>query len=630
MGTNKRFRFFPVIIICLAFVLLSVALLGQQFYGRFTQKEQLVSILSDDSFQKSRETDPPNAECLVLLDSTDAASLLAEEDIHSLFEEISVEADYVDLSRQDVPFCGTYEKVIFALSDYGKLGNNAYEIMNWVNQGGNLMIYFPPQEDSYFRAFASQLGISELGWTSYEVKGITCKTQLMLGGYENTFKIVDSFHSSLALELSNNCTVHIVSADERELPILWEYSNGTGKIVFMNFGIMGKAYRGLYAAAYSLLGNSFAWPVINGSAFYLDDFPSPVPSGTSIYIERDYGLSVQDFYTNIWWPDLRNLAEKYGIRYSGMIIEDYSDIVNAPFPENLNTQRFRYFGSQLLKDGGELGLHGYNHLPLCTEDFSIGHAKGAYEDEYGYIYWESEQDMSASVEELISFTENLFPGIEPAVYVPPSNVLSEEGRELLARDFPQIRGIASSYFSDEFEYSQEFEVADDGIVEMPRIISGSILTPFMEFAAFSELNLHYVNSHFQHPDDVLDEDRGAESGWAVMKESFSKYLDWLYTAAPSIRNLTASEMAGAVQRYYYLDVDQMVTQEEIILDLDNFQDEAFLFLRINGRLPEDPETCISGGKLQDMGGGLYLVSASSSHVVIRRGTPETETDNTNH
>ena len=28
-----------------------------------------------------------------------------------------------------------------------------------------------------------------------------------------------------------------------------------------------------------------------------------------------------------------------------------------------------------------------------------------------------------------------------------------------------------------------------------------------------------------------------------------------------------------------------------------------------------------------MGGGLYLVSASSDHVVIRRGTPET--DNTN-
>ena len=54
MGTNKRFRFFPVIIICLAFVLLSVALLGQQFYGRFTQKEQLVSLLPAEDLREIR------------------------------------------------------------------------------------------------------------------------------------------------------------------------------------------------------------------------------------------------------------------------------------------------------------------------------------------------------------------------------------------------------------------------------------------------------------------------------------------------------------------------------------------------------------------------------------------------
>ena len=86
-------------------------------------------------------------------------------------------------------------------------------------------------------------------------------------------------------------------------------------LVFMNFGIMGKAYRGIYAAAYSLLNDAFAWPVINGSAFYLDDFPSPVPSGTSTYVERDYGISVGDFYTNVWWPDLMELAEKYEKKY---------------------------------------------------------------------------------------------------------------------------------------------------------------------------------------------------------------------------------------------------------------------------------------------------------------------------
>lgn len=623
MGRKSKFRFFPVIVICLGFTLLAAALIGQQFYGTYTQDEQLVSLLPDDTFLIKRQEIEKEAACLVLYNSTEANSVLAEEDIRSLFEQLHVEADFADLSVETVPSFEAYEKVVTALVEYDILGERAYELLDWVENGGGLFIYFPPQGDTFFRALAAQMGIQESGWQMYELPGFRCTSDLLLGGTGNDYMIEEPFESALTLSLSNDCIVHIVSADERELPVLWERRNGDGKIVFMNFGIMGKAYRGLYAAAYSLLSDAFSWPVINGSAFYLDDFPSPVPSGTSTYIERDYGLSVSDFYTNIWWPDLLEFAEQYGIRYSGMVIEDYSDNLDGPFETNMNSQRFQYFGSSLLRNGGEIGLHGYNHIPLCREgfdaDFSNDYVQGTYERLFDYDYWQTREDMSASIEELISFTESLYPGVTPQVYVPPSNILSEEARHMLAEDFPQIKAIASIYFEGDVEYIQEFEVAEDGIVETPRVISGLIIDSFMEISALSELNLHYVNSHFQHPDDVLDVDRGAEAGWEAMKNRLGEYLDWLYTSAPDIRNLTASEMAGAVQRYYYLNVEQEVTEDEIILELTNFQDEAFLFLRINERPPEDPETCITGGTLQDMGGGLYLVTATADHIVIERG-----------
>ena len=623
MGRKSKFRFFPVIIICLGFTLLAAALIGQQFYGTYTQDEQLVSLLPDDTFLIKRQEIEKEAACLVLYNSTEANSVLAEEDIRSLFEQLHVEADFADLSVEAAPSFEAYEKVVTALVEYDILGERAYELLDWVENGGGLFVYFPPQGDTFFRALSAQMGIQESGWQMYELPGFRCTSDLLLGGSGKDYMIEEPFESALTLSLSNDCIVHIVSADERELPILWEHGNGEGKIVFMNFGIMGKAYRGLYAAAYSLLSGAFSWPVINGSAFYLDDFPSPVPSGTSTYIERDYGLSVSDFYTNIWWPDLLEFAEQYGIRYSGMVIEDYSDDLDGPFETNMNSQRFQYFGSSLLRNGGEIGLHGYNHIPLCREgfdaDFGDDYVQGTYERLFDYDYWQTREDMSASIEELISFTEGLYPGVTPQVYVPPSNILSEEARHMLAEDFPQIKAIASIYFEGDVEYMQEFEVAEDGIVETPRVISGLIIDSFMEISALSELNLHYVNSHFQHPDDVLDVDRGAEAGWEAMKNRLGEYLDWLYTSAPDIRNLTASEMAGAVQRYYYLDVEQEVTEDEIILELTNFQDEAFLFLRINERPPEDPETCITGGTLQDMGGGLYLVTATADHIVIERG-----------
>ncbi len=43
-------------------------------------------------------------------------------------------------------------------------------------------------------------------------------------------------------------------------------------------------------------------PVINSAVFYLDDFPSPVPSGDGTYIKRDYGLLHRRLYAKVWLP----------------------------------------------------------------------------------------------------------------------------------------------------------------------------------------------------------------------------------------------------------------------------------------------------------------------------------------
>lgn len=88
----------------------------------------------------------------------------------------------------------------------------------------------------------------------YELPGIRMKTDFLLGGKGKDFMVEEPYESSLSLSLNEDCTVHIVSADDRELPVLWERKYKDGTIVFDNFGIMEKAYRGIHAAGYSLLG----------------------------------------------------------------------------------------------------------------------------------------------------------------------------------------------------------------------------------------------------------------------------------------------------------------------------------------------------------------------------------------
>jgi len=165
--------------------------------------------------------------------------------------------------------------------------------------------------------------------------------------------------------------VHAKTTDDSHTPLIWEKSYGKGKFVVDNLGIYERNVRGIYAASYSLLTEATVYPVINGSTYYIDDFPSPVPAGDGRFVKRDYDMSVSEFYTNVWWPDLLKLHEKYGIVHTGVVIENYEAQTDGKIVQQNDLDRFKYFGNSLLANGGELGYHGYNHQPLSPSSVSL-------------------------------------------------------------------------------------------------------------------------------------------------------------------------------------------------------------------------------------------------------------------
>ena len=430
----------------------------------------------------------------------------------------------------------------------------------------------------------------------------------MLGGGQR-YELSDPYESAQGVALRQEARVYAKTGDE-DVPLVWANDSGKGRIVVDNIGVYERVLRGVYASSYSLLQSASAWPVINSAVFYLDDFPSPVPGGDGEYIRRDYGLSIADFYARVWWPDIVQLAEKYGIHYTGVMIENYEDDTLSSPQRQSDSERFRYYGGLLLRQGGELGYHGYNHQPLVLPDTDYGNL-------YDYHQWPSADAITAAMNELIAFQEEVLPYAKGSVYVPPSNIMSAEGRKVLAETVPQIKTIASTYFEDgtSLPYVQEFDVAEDGIVEQPRIVSGGMVgNTYMHLAAFSELNFHFVSTHFMHPDDLLDKDRGAAEGWEVYKSGLEDYLSWLEEAAPDIRKQTGTECSGAVQRFSALTVSMQETEDSWQLGLGNFVDEAWLLFRANEGAPGR----ISGGTLTHLTGNLYLLKAENSTVTIER------------
>lgn len=608
----KRFRWQGLVKVWAVFMAIALVLLVESLgvhYGatRFdiTYLDRDKAIPAADAIAGEKATN------LLVIDSSQEGVSDAESMLDRVLLDMKVPTVTVDLAQGDeIPTLKQYQTMVIAMPNLDPLDEHVLQIMQWVKKGGGVMFAMTPEKTGYLDVIGPQIGIESSAYKYVVTEGITPSKDFMLGGGQ-TYMFSDPFKSSLSVALNDRAQVEAVSSNGRT-PLVWRSSVESGTAVMCNIGIYVKMVRGFYASAFSLLSSAMAYPVINSAAFYLDDFPSPVPSGNGKYIKRDYNMSISEFYAQVWWPDLVRLAERYGIRFTGVMIENYGDDTkNDPVRQTDNTQ-FEYYGGLLLRQNGEIGYHGYNHQPLVLPNTDYG-------NEYTYVQWPNRKAIVDSLNELIAFQKTVLPAATSSVYVPPSNILSSEGRQIIGEDVPQIRAIASMAFPPDssLEYVQEFGVAADGVVEAPRIVSGSMVNnSYMRLAAVSELNMHYVSTHFMHPDDLLDEDRGAKEGWETYRKGLEDYLDWLEQSAPSIRMQTGTECAAAVQRFSGLTVSMATSDDSWDLHLGNLIDQGWLMFRANNGTPGR----VRGGSLTKLTGNLYLLKATSATVHIERKT----------
>lgn len=608
----KRFRWQGLVKVWAMFMAIALVLLVESLgvhYGatRFdiTYLDRDKAIPAADAIAGEKATN------LLVIDSSQEGVSDAESMLDRVLLDMKVPTVTVDLAQGDeIPTLKQYQTMVIAMPNLDPLDEHVLQIMQWVKKGGGVMFAMTPEKTGYLDVIGPQIGIESSAYKYVVTEGITPSKDFMLGGGQ-TYMFSDPFKSSLSVALNDRAQVEAVSSNGGT-PLVWRSSVESGTAVMCNIGIYVKMVRGFYASAFSLLSSAMAYPVINSAAFYLDDFPSPVPSGNGKYIKRDYNMSISEFYSQVWWPDLVRLAERYGIRFTGVMIENYGDDTkNDPVRQTDNTQ-FEYYGGLLLRQNGEIGYHGYNHQPLVLPNTDYG-------NEYTYVQWPNRKAIVDSLNELIAFQKTVLPAATSSVYVPPSNILSSEGRQIIGEDMPQIRAIASMAFPPDssLEYVQEFGVAADGVVEAPRIVSGSMVNnSYMRLAAVSELNMHYVSTHFMHPDDLLDEDRGAKEGWETYRKGLEDYLDWLEQSAPSIRMQTGTECAAAVQRFSGLTVSMATSDDSWDLHLGNLIDQGWLMFRANSGTPGR----VRGGSLTKLTGNLYLLKATSATVHIKRKT----------
>lgn len=625
---EKRIWYIPIIIILIVFLLLTIALIGRDLFLASGSSQQELQLLEQEAFSE-QETVQENIshqgkECLYIWDSRDANSQLFHEQMPRILQDMQVEFSEYDTATQESADLGQYDTVVLGLTDYQGNSGQLLEVMDWTEAGGNLLVAQVPAAGSMYDWMAGKMGVESTGVTYYEVSAFRVSEELMLTGNQNTFQVSSPYESAIAVNVTDDCKVYMVTDDDREVPLLWEKEVGKGQVVVVNLGRYEKFCRGIYSAAYSLLEDVCVWPVINSSAFYLDGVPFPLPSGKNEYISVQYdeNMDVYTFYVREWINDLMEFSRSYGIPLTGSLQENNDGDVDPPYQSHASDNRYEYFISLLLDTGGEVGLYGYNQQPLCISQDRLEPSdpevyENGYEEDMGLEYWDTMENMENSLREVISFQKGIDEEEEMTVYTPPYGIYSDSGITALKNAAPQIRAVAGLYQESGYAPGQEFEVDADGLVMTPRITTGSYVVEEDRLYALSELNLHYVNTHMISPQDVLNPDAGAEEGWDAMLGTLEAYEDWLESAAPNLRRHSGSELAAAVQRYSYLDVKETVTESELKLELGNFQDEAWIMLRFNEWKP-DTEQGVKGGTLEKLTDDLYLLEASQEQVTIQK------------
>lgn len=558
-------------------------------------KELVVSA----NMNKEQKNDSENpAYCIVY----DESSVVLKNNAEKTLEYMQKSTRAYDVATEMVEFdrCPTIMLSTPSLENLGTVE----EIENYVSDGGQLFLMNVLNMDSHFEILYRKMGI--LDYETYvTTTGMHMKSNVLIGTTGQTFFEDAMDDVGLGVALNNEATIYIESTTKN--PLLWKAKYGEGTFMVFNGGLLfQKSSRGIITGAVSLMEPDYVYPIFNTKTFFIDDFPAPIAKGRNDLIYEEYKKSLASFYQSIWWPNMLKTSARADIRYTGAIIESYLDNVTPPF-DNVEDKEFIYlisFGRELIQNGGEIGFHGYNHQSL-TMDQNVSRL-------YGYNSWKSNTHMEQSIQELQNYTKQAFPSYKVTTYVPPSNVLSEDGRQALVDSWPDLTTISSLYLEDinGNSYHQEFEVADDGIIEMPRITSGYSRVNSDDWAIANTLTSIGVFSHFVHPDDVISTDRSGGS-WSEMYEEFDAFMKDIHKTYPWLRALTASESAMAIASTLQTTITIEKNNNVVKGNIDNYLKEQHFILRTDKKIGR-----LDNCKVTKIDDGTYLIKALDAQFEV--------------
>ncbi len=493
--------------------------------------------------------------------------------------------------------------VILTVNDWQYFEEEINVLFKAVKNGASLITTAVSSYDEIFKANSDKLGIKAFG-SKVQNQGIVVKDDIMLGcinGDTLDATITDDIN---IIQVEESARVYIES--EGSVPIYYTVNYGEGKIgVYNGSSINERNFEGIILGMLGSLNGDFIYPIINAGVVFIDDWPGPF-KGDYDTIYDQYGMSFEEFLKYVWWPDIVSFMKKYGIVYTGQYINNYEGVIKEEFDvdsSKLDTTMF-YYGQQLIKNGCEIGLHGYNHQPLWFSKYTS-------EELLSYKFWQSKEDALQGLKYAIECFKSAFPEYKLNCYVPPSNVIDEEGIEVVKEALGTPVIISGLYVGDDPETPQyEFEYKD-GVIYFPRISAASVLNDREKTIMASAMSEYGVVSYFIHPDDVIDKDRNQGLDWGGLRSEIESIYEFAKERYPYLEYMTVTEAANNLLDWQNASYNLSYSTNAITITRNDTADSLSYILRTEKKVIDG-----DGYTYETAGKDSYYIKVNAKTVKI--------------
>ncbi len=448
-------------------------------------------------------------------------------------------------------------------------------------------------------------------------RGFLFKSDFLPGLKGKPFRNQNKHYGLEANNFRNDIEVLATSISNENYPLIIKNKIGNGSVISFNSDqYSGKRDRGLFFAAILQGLEGVPYPVANASSIMLDDFPAPLYNVRREPVASELDVNQAQFYSEVWWKDMLELAREEDVVYTAYVCFDYSNSTSPPFnfreweQSSLPATRGNAADNlviDLKNSKHELGFHGYNHSPFT------------------YEMWPNKNLMDLSLKAVKKRWAAMGYGPIPVSYVPPSNIIDSIGFIALEENMPRIVYNASTYLGD-FEEGggREFdpEPYNDHFFNFPRITSGFVMTPGLEFDQQSLYLYTGIWTHFIHPDDIY-EIPGDEPlktageynlrnintyGWKISEDGspgllprFRDYIKNIKKTYPLIRFLKVSEAAKITKNWREIPYEFIETENDIkvVTSIENnTNDQNFWFSYISASHSNQTENFLEDNQLK--------------------------------